>query len=77
MTEDEARTRWCPMVRFSETGEDGANRWTVDAKVTAGNCCIASACMMWRPEKRRIEQTPEGRNISVVEGGYCGLAANP
>lgn len=66
MTEDEARTKWCPMVRF---GEDDAcsNRWTVYPNLIQCRC-IASDCMMWRfgPDK-----TVVGDRL-----GYCGLAGS-
>lgn len=49
MTEEEAKTKWCPMVRSPGWVVDGAmgNRdhrggWT------GGDCCVASECMMWR-----------------------------
>jgi hypothetical protein len=60
MTEDEAKTKWCPMVRISAFGEHTssppANR-VMDAinKTVARNprdCrCLGSECMMWRLSK--------------------------
>ena len=52
MTEDEAKTKWCPFVRaHSEAGsynrastkqsEDGVEDW-------GHNKCVASSCMAWR-----------------------------
>jgi hypothetical protein len=44
LTEDEAKTKWCPMQRHSEQGVGGAyNRPT-----SGGFGCIASDCMTWR-----------------------------
>jgi hypothetical protein len=49
MTEDEAKTKWCPFTR-SNVGGDAGNR-----PMTFGNgglnperSCIGSACMAWR-----------------------------
>lgn len=70
MTEDEAKTKWCPHARMVETGPNGnsvaRNRVTkvdaafenptVHADTLAGAQCIASACMAWRwSEGKRAE----------------------
>lgn len=70
--QDEARRKWCPMVRFSQPVTNGRSGTIVGA--AAGNVhefegseralCVASACMMWR-------WTNDGRT------GYCGLAGIP
>lgn len=69
MTEETARTKWCPMVRFS--GEDNnstfnrADIFPMNHPETNNVCiprCIASDCMMWRMEG------------SSNKLGYCGLA---
>ena len=39
MTEEEARTKWCPHVRFPDAG----NR-----SEYYNSKCIASDCMMWK-----------------------------
>jgi hypothetical protein len=70
VTEDEARTKWCPMVRFVvDSQDDGANRWI--GHQSPPECrCIASDCMMWR---WRMPETLE--EIEDCKGdGYCGLA---
>jgi hypothetical protein len=68
MTEEEAKTKWCPMVRF-EIGPQNA-AWQNVAYSNRGEefsprvCrCIASDCMMWRGE-------PDGES-------YCGLGGRP
>jgi hypothetical protein len=54
MTEEEAKTKWCPMVRF-QIGTNDAT-WQGNAYTNRGEVlsppesvmCIASDCMMWR-----------------------------
>lgn len=56
MTEDEAKLRWCPFARDSETSGNrlryGGYGESVDpqygAKAAGEFPCIASACMAWR-----------------------------
>ena len=74
MTEAEAKTKWCPMVRFvigpqSSTWQESAldNR----SGMTGESRCLASGCMAWRThpgasDYQRAEPT-----------GYCGLAGKP
>jgi hypothetical protein len=66
MTEDEAKKKWCPMVRTNYYG-DGTNRSGTGYDVVAVNCCIGSDCMMW------VETAPH--DIKPLSNtGYCGLA---
>ena len=69
MTEDEAKTKWCPMVS--------------DKKYVAR--CIGSNCMMWRWTNQQtvadIRAEANAREISPAEikakgmtEGRCGLA---
>ena len=68
MTEQEARTKWCPSVRVELFGNAVVvNRYKGKLEETYN--CIASDCMMWRwhsPSK-----SPEKRS------GYCGLGGKP
>ena len=75
MTEEEARKRWCPFVRYA-TRDDGGD-YPERAHVVTGNRflhkpgpgltnCIASGCMAWRWTGFPAERL-----------GYCGLAGKP
>lgn len=85
MTEDEARTKWCPMGRFSGggQGQSAVNRDNKDRPITA---CIASDCMMWRWTQRMANEaeyeqqfsspmhvTPVKPEYENTEHGFCGL----
>jgi hypothetical protein len=70
MTEDEAKTKWCPFVRFQTFDSPPANRWKQqlpEDEPYALNpipCrCIGSACMAWRK--------------GLKDQGYCGLSGKP
>lgn len=73
MTPEEARQKWCPMVRHSDGHDEPAwNRatggfpigssWLADS---GWNLCVADACMFWRWQSFRG---------GVGFSGYCGLA---
>lgn len=50
MTEDEAKTKWCPFARVGSenTGLGSINRdMQVGAKLSQAEC-VGSACMAWR-----------------------------
>ena len=76
LTEEEARTKWCPFMRyvFNDLG-GGANAWEGKDNVTVrspNTCrCIASACMAWRwyerPDEacRRTELWSREKNCRV------------
>jgi hypothetical protein len=80
MTEDKARTTWCPHVRMSH---NGSNRWpnTDDPLGLLFGCeCFASRCSQWR----WADEQPSGigyqaHNIPHDKNalGYCGLAGKP
>lgn len=81
MTEDEAKTKWCPMVMVASSG--GAyNRNSlggigyIDTKDIH---CIGSQCMMWREYKEKFIGYIYDELVitNKPEGGYCGLAGKP
>jgi len=67
MTEEEAKTKWCPMVRAGN--EAGCNRnGSEGAPITN---CLASECMWWVSEKPIKYGVP--RNGKTEEPcGHCG-----
>jgi len=87
MTEEEAKTKWCPFVRrvvydkyaheFQAgvtVGMTAANRNTDQAVAPLGGVnCIASACMAWRTLTKPVGTGMVRERI----GGYCGLAGMP
>lgn len=88
MTEDEAKTKWCPFARVVILGEGSpigpANRAVGKGGTegTKGARCIVSACMAWRwrgwflDEDRDCHATPPPAD-PAVRLGYCGLAGGP
>jgi hypothetical protein len=75
MTEEEAKTKWCPMARYLAIFRNGSgsidsiaayNRGLDDSGLNKSQC-IASDCMMWRLRRFREDDAD----------GYCGLAGNP
>ena len=61
MTEDQAKTKWCPFVRTGLTAGMAVNRHVADYGVYDETRCIGSGCMMWR---------------AAGKTGWCGLASD-
>jgi hypothetical protein len=72
MTEQDAKKRWCPMVRGLPVGNNEIYRHatTRDWGDEESNC-IASKCMMWVEDF--LIQNNEGIIVNVDSGGHCGL----
>lgn len=70
MTEDEAKTKWCPFVRLTASaGEWHINRPPGSAPDKPGDyLCMGAACMAWR------WYPSNGLGIRI---GLCGLAGKP
>lgn len=87
MTEEEAKTKWCPMSRVSAYPHTGGDKISLFANrdicfLVPGNSydpatditkCIASECMLWRWELTR-EQAENGYHPT---DGFCGLGGRP
>lgn len=80
MTEEEAKKKWCPMVRkltFRETSAFSGSHTPNNEEAK----CIGSACMMWRATVEVIPGCTTNSGfapaIANTTGGYCGLAGKP
>ena len=60
MTEDEAKTKWCPAAREVDRSANGVTSHNHNTK------CIASDCMMW------VVTTKAGGGL-LEDHGRCGL----
>lgn len=86
MTEDDAKTKWCPFARPGQVqpadcGEIRGNRF-MDGSIDTGALCIGSACMAWRKTGAKFKDARTGRlsdrdmtgHGTWIDDGYCGLA---
>ena len=64
MTETEAKTRWCPMVRVA-LPINPPPALLAAARAESVSRCIGSGCMMWRALLTQPHKPA---------AGYCGLA---
>ena len=79
MTEEEAKTKWCPHTR--QCGAVAYNRNSVGKP---SGMCVGSACMSWRWDRYAVKTRDLG-GMSIDTGeietsttrGYCGLAGHP
>jgi len=70
MTEDEARQKWCPQVRFTPWSDQMlSNR----GEFSGATNCLASGCGAWRWSRGEYAKPTEDRGAL----GYCGLAGKP
>lgn len=71
MTEDQARAKWCPMVRHTCVSDDAAFNRDADNWAGVNLNCVGSDCMMWR-------WTENDPNVVTYKAyGFCGLAGKP
>jgi hypothetical protein len=74
MTEDEAKTKWCPFARAQSMNVAVSRDGFGAAYDTC--LCIGSACMAWR---WKMEPLVDGFSprIESKTDGRCGLAGKP
>ena len=82
MTEDQAKEKWCPMVRMGAISSHGFNRDSQAGTDYPHYKCVASDCAMWRWVQETY--TPDGADpfatvkpLRNSDKGYCGLAGKP
>ncbi len=76
-TEEEAKTKWCPHVRYGYAW-DGGGSWAHSYNRTEDPNqmnCIGSQCMMFRALRRGA--LGYDRNPDDIAGYYCGLGGKP
>lgn len=82
ITEEEARKKWCPMVRVNDCGAYdpvSVNRQSRSVSATGFDVmpitrCIASGCMMWRTVREHFKATTKERDQHV--GWECSPHPN-
>jgi len=81
MTEEQAKTRWCPQTRNfdPDVSEVGCTCNRYRGRMEATCLCIASDCAMWvwdkevgTKEKEQNGRMVEYEKITIGEG-HCGL----
>ncbi|MGI9293448.1 MAG: hypothetical protein ACR2PS_05645 [Pseudomonadales bacterium] len=84
MTEEEAKTKWCPFVQVSLGGKESRlanNRGQILKNKDRTNLkCIGSECMAWRATDNEfipMEHRTLADPFSSKPAGYCGLAGKP
>ena len=71
MTEEEAKTKWCPMSREIMWTDRHGNHFDQPVVTNIEGVCRASDCMMWRWETKTH---PVSRDTDT---GHCGLGGTP
>lgn len=92
MSEDEAKTKWCPFARVASDSGVSFNRWTDGQAVGQASpaLCIATACMAWRTRHEWLDNAQEEPawvtyapyafepgSDQERDCGYCGLIGEP
>lgn len=70
VTEEEAKTKWCPFARVATTSGGGivVNRFSSPMQLRGDSNCLGSACMMWQ------SYGTLRRDGVTRETGYCGIS---
>lgn len=74
MTEDDAKTKWCPFARVHRTkaSDEAAAAVNRPLEMMDGEAfCLGSGCMAWR-----WEHFAPGIDIDRFRHGFCGLAGD-
>lgn len=86
MTEDEAKTKWCPFYRTCASGHYMLDNRAPNDPGHAESAppfdryhCIGSACIAWRAtDNEGGPWSPDEEKEPVSKpAGYCGLAGKP
>lgn len=67
VTEEEAKEKWCPMVRLSPLGHNETYKNAITTRGFKQGYCIGSECMMWG-------WLEEDLNLGRPRDGHCALA---
>ena len=85
MTEEEAKTKWCPQVRYVVNASDCFMGNRFDHAFEEECKCIASDCAMWVWDRKPLTddqlrqqsgQLGSGRDKLGPCTGHCGLVRN-
>lgn len=87
MTEEQAKTKWCPFARTVEQWPEGptyprnrvadGEKLDTSAQKLVGCQCIGSACMAWRWDSVGMQYAHAGYGGREPGNGHCGLAGAP
>jgi hypothetical protein len=77
MTEQEAKTKWCPMVNARNVIPGRHMHGVFESKGgrTYDVCCIGTSCMMFRQRSYLLDI--DGTSSGPTDDYYCGLAGKP
>jgi hypothetical protein len=93
LTEEEAKTKWCPFSQTPTTvirkaaddypadivvGLVSSNRLNAPGEFSVECLCVASRCMAWRQTDNKTWPSAPGEPERPPEpAGYCGLSGRP
>ena len=71
MTEDEAKTKWCPKASTDGGDSVSVNRVYGSSKADTDCMCLASDCMFWRWDVDWDKE--KGEMAELKTQGNCGM----